>query len=117
MDEQLRLLKDFFSSREFALVNDLRVTPFFAGDRLVAVLLVVNSQTQPPAASADEIEAASPAIAAKIDSARAILGNGAAPTRDDALRSRLSTIFGEAESAGYHITVARIDLNRIAGEL
>ncbi len=112
-------LKPYFSSREFALVRRLRITPFIAADQISAALLIVESESAPTSESVDlgTVEEAAPAIAAKINGARAILGNGATETRDAALRARLSNIFSEAESAGMHVTAGRVDLDRLAREL
>lgn len=115
--DNLQQLQPYFSSREFALIDALRIIPFLAGDRLVSALLLIDSQSQPYATDASDIEAASPAIAAKIDGARAILGSGASATRQEALRSRLTEVLTEAEGAAVHVTVARINLDRVAAEL
>lgn len=114
---RLHPLKAFFSNREYALVKTLRITPFLAGDRFPAALLVIDSESRPNSRDLTGIEAAGPAIAAKIEAARAILGNGTPTIRDEAVRSRLTVILREAESVGFHVTVVRIDLDRLAVDL
>lgn len=117
--ELLQTLRPYFSSREFALVRRIKVTPFVAGDRLVAALLLVDSENSPLARTVDlsELESAAPLAARKIEGARAILGQGPAEMRLAALRSHVLSILGEAQGAGLHVTIARINLDRLAGEL
>lgn len=115
--DDLAPLKPFFSSREFALLLGLRVTPFFAGERLVAAFLILLSEGDRPLSDLSELESAAPAIAAKIDGARAILGSGTSTTRETALRERLAQVFSEAEAAQVHVITARVNLDKIAAEL
>lgn len=117
--ENLGALESYFSRREYSLVQRLRVLPFFDSDRLVAVFLVIESESSPAAPAPDLglLEAVASTIAAKINSARAFLGHGAIEMRDDALRSHLASVFGEAESAGLYVTVARIGLAKLAERL
>lgn len=115
----LRPLRGFFSSREFALITRLVICPFSDGSQLAALLLLIDSEDAPlrDDLGLAPIEAAGPAIAAKINSARSILGTGAGARRGDALRSRLSGLFGDAEASGRHVIVARVDLDRLAHDL
>lgn len=115
----LESLGNYFSRREFALVQRLRVLPFFDNDRLVAAFLVIDSENSQNQADADLglLESVASTIAAKINAARAFLGNGAIEMRSDALRAHLSTVFAEAEISGLHVTVARIELDKLAERL
>ena len=115
--DDLAKLKPFFSSREFALLRRLRITPFFAGERLVGAFLIMLSEGDRQVADLAGLESAAPAVAAKIDGARAILGNGGSTARDAAVRERLAQIFAEAETAQVHVIVARVNLDTIAAEL
>ncbi len=83
----------------------------------MAAFLIVRSEGDAAIPDVAEIESAAPAIAAKIDGARAILGSGTSTTRDAALRERLTQIFSEAEPAQVHVIVARVNLDTIAAEL
>lgn len=115
----LRPVRGFFSSREFALISRLVVFPFSSGSQLSALLLLIDSEDAPLPDNLHlgPIEAAGPAIAAKITGARSILGSGSIGRRGAALRSRFSRIFANAESAGLHVIAARVDLDRLAHDL
>lgn len=117
--DSLAPLESYFSSREFALIKRLVLCPFVGGGQISALLLLIDSEDLPLETTVDvgSIEAAGPAIAARINSARSILGGGTTAKRSTALRSRLASIFTRAETAGLHVIAAQLDLDRLAHDL
>lgn len=117
--KELEPLERYFSRREYALLERLRILPFYEDDHLVAVFLGIDSESSPGGEAPDLglLEAVSTTIASKINAARAFLGHGAVAMREDALRSHLSTLFAEAESEGLNVTVSRVAVDNLAVRL